>query len=304
MPEATLINGYAASEAGGAIATWEYSVSSGETVPTLGVPFPNTRVYVLDETLQHVATGEIGEIYVAAPHLSRGYLRQPALTAERFVADPTGVEPGARMYRTGDVGRSLPNGEIAYLGRADDQVKIRGHRVMLGEVEAALHSHNNVQDVAVTIAEAAGESRLVAYVVPREGTPSARDLREFAASRLPAYMVPAAFVWLESMPTTPTGKADRQALPAAGASVFAREVTYVAPRKRIETRLAQIWSRTLGVERVGIHDDFLDLGGDSLSAATIVVALAKELEVEVPLKGVFEYPTVATFAEAYFADAS
>jgi amino acid adenylation domain-containing protein len=297
LPAATLLLGYAASEAGGAIMT-----SVGPAVPegpvTLGTPFPYTRVALLDASLRSVLPGEPGEIYVGAPHLSRGYLRQPGLTAERFIADPTGDVPGARLYRTGDFGRVLANGEVEYLGRVDDQVKIRGYRVALWEVEAVLQDHGQVRDAAVWARHVGDHLQLAAAIVPRISNPPVRDLRAHVRARLPEYMMPSAFVFLEALPMTSTGKVDRLALaqlqiPASSSDPF------VAPRTDVERRVAEIWSQALGVDRVGMTDTFLDLGGDSLSAVQVIVGLQEAFGVQVPLEALFEPSTVAAFVHVH-----
>jgi amino acid adenylation domain-containing protein len=297
LPAATLLHGYAASEAGGAIMT-----SVCESVPdgpvTLGTPFPNTRVVLLDVSMRRTTPGDAGEIYVGARHLSRGYLRQPALTAERFIADPTGDVPGACLYRTGDLARVRADGEIDYIGRVDDQVKIRGYRVALWEIEAVLQDHAEVRDASVFVRSVGDRLQLVAAVVPRVSNPPVRDLRAFIRDRLPEYMLPSAFVFLEALPLTNTGKVDRQALartPVATSSA----VPFVEPRSDVERRVAGIWSEVLGVERVGMTDTFLDLGGDSLGAVQAVVGLQDAFGVQVPLDAFFDRSTVAALVDSY-----
>ncbi|MGH9238264.1 MAG: non-ribosomal peptide synthetase [Vicinamibacterales bacterium] len=296
LPNARLLNGYATSEAGGAVLVTECSTSPDR--PAVGRPFVNTRVVVLDAQLAPAAEGEI---YVSAAHLSRGYLGRADLTAARFVADPLG-EPGTRLYRTGDLGRIAEDGGIEVLGRVDDDVKIRGYRVNLIDVEAMLRCHPQVRDVAVSVDTTREEPRLVAYVVPHASTVTSMMLREFAEAQVPTYMVPSVFSFLDSLPTTSTGKLDRQALPPADVSRQQLERSYVAPRSSVETIIAQIWADALGLDRVGIHDDFLDLGGDSLIATQIVARVWETFATEVAFETLFERPTVAGMVEQCFPD--
>ncbi len=301
LPGAALLNLYGSSEvaadstghvlgAGGA--------GVGERVP-IGRPIWNTRVYVADAALQPLPAGAEGELYVAGAGVARGYAGNPAATAERFVPDPFALAPGGRMYRTGDRARWTPEGELEYLGRGDRQAKVRGFRIEPGEVEAALLELPQVREAAVSVREdAAGEKRLVGYVVPADGAGAApaelAELRARLAERLPEYMVPGAFVVLESVPLTASGKVDRRALPAPEAGVG---TAYVAPRTEAEAVLAGIWAEVLRVERVGVEDDFFELGGHSLLATQVVSRVRQELGVEVPLQAVFGASTVAALAE-------
>jgi amino acid adenylation domain-containing protein/thioester reductase-like protein len=275
------------------LAAWQ----GGDRLP-IGGPIANTRVYVLDAHMQPVPVGVPGELYVSGVGLARGYLRRPSLTAERFVPDPFAAEPGARLYRTGDVVRWLPGGTLEYLGRADDQVKIRGFRIELGEVEAALASHPQVAECATRVCQdAGGDRRLAAYIVCRTGqAPTAGDLRTYLLQKLPEYMVPSNFVTLEALPLTPSGKVDRKALPVVVGSRPGSDRAYVAPRTPLEEALASAWAEVLGVERIGVHDNFFDVGGHSLLAARLAARLAQATGVEVPLRALFEVPTVAGLA--------
>jgi acyl carrier protein len=237
-----------------------------------------------------------GELYVGGVGVGRGYLNQPALTAERFVPDPYAGVGGARMYRTGDLGRHLAGGEVEYLGRTDDQVKVRGFRIELGEIESVLLGYESVRAcVVVAKDDTLGGKRLVAYVVAAEGAEadSAR-LRAHAAERLPDYMVPSAFVLLEELPLTPNGKVDRKALPEPEGRGAGAE--YVAPRTPVEELLAGIWAEVLGVERVGVNDNFFELGGHSLLAIQVTTRIRELLGVEVPLRALFESPTIDRLA--------
>ncbi|AKJ03530.1 Malonyl CoA-acyl carrier protein transacylase [Archangium gephyra] len=263
----------------------------------LGKPIPNARVYVLDKHLQPVPVGVPGELCIGGNSVGRGYLGRPELTVERFVPDPFSDEPGARMYRTGDKARLLADGRVEFLGRVDHQLKIRGYRVELGEVEAALERHPAVREAVVVAREvAAGDKRLVAYAVAKSGQvvePGA--LREFVSGVLPDYMVPSVIVALEALPLTENGKVDRAALPTPVLDRMAEQ--WVAPRTPVEEVLAGLWGELLRVQRVGVNDSFFALGGHSLLAMQLVARVRNALRVELPLKEVFEAPTVAGLAE-------
>ncbi|HEX2081289.1 MAG TPA: amino acid adenylation domain-containing protein [Longimicrobium sp.] len=262
----------------------------------IGRPVPGSRVYVLDRTGAPVPAGVAGEAHVGGGGVARGYLGRPSLTAERFVPDPFAPEPGARMYRTGDRVRWLPGGELEFLGRIDHQVKIRGFRIEPGEIDAALRQHPGVRDGAVLVREdAPGKKRIVAYVV---GDADAEALRAHLRQRLPDYMVPGAFVALDALPLTPNGKLDRSALPAPALQAGA----YVAPRTETERVVAQVFATLLGIENVGAADDFFSLGGHSLLATRVVSRVGDALGVELPLRALFEHPTVQALAAA--ADAA
>ncbi|WP_164021359.1 non-ribosomal peptide synthetase, partial [Pyxidicoccus trucidator] len=283
---------------------------------TIGRPWSNVRVYVLDRSLAPVPVGVAGELYVAGVGVARGYHGLEGLTAERFVPDPFGAEPGARMYRTGDRVRWLEDGELEYLGRIDFQVKLRGFRIELGEVESALLAHPDVREaVAVVREDTAGDKRLVAYVssaarpggeepddesADSEPEPeqilSVTELRSFVKERLPEYMVPSAIVVLDTMPLAPGGKVDRKALPAPSEARRDEAVEHVAPRTPTEDLLAGVWAQLLGVERVGVHDNFFELGGHSLLATQLASRVRAAFQVELPLRDLFSMPTVAALA--------
>jgi hypothetical protein len=264
----------------------------------IGTPFPGTRAYVLDTGLRPVAAGTVGELYLAGPALARGYHGQPARTAERFVADPYGPA-GARMYRTGDFVTLGPDGRLGYVGRDDAQVKIRGFRIEPAEVAGAFAAHPDVaQVVALVRPDAAGEPRLVAYAAPAPGARlDGTALRAWAAGRLPEHLVPVAVAVLDALPITPNGKVDHAALPPvefAGA-------TGRSPRTGREEALAALFASTLGLARVGVDDDFFTLGGHSLLATRLAGAIRAGLGVDVPVRLVFDHPTVAALAAALAA---
>ncbi|MET0398037.1 MAG: AMP-binding protein, partial [Longimicrobiaceae bacterium] len=297
LPGATLLNLYGSSEVA-ADSTHHALGAAGaaaEERVAIGRPIWNTRVYVADAAMQPLPAGAAGELYVAGHGLARGYMGNPAATAERFVPDPFAPAPGERMYRTGDRARWTAGGELEYLGRADRQVKVRGFRIELGEVESALASHPAVRGAAVVLREDAGaERRLVGYwTCAAEEAPEAAALRAHLRTMLPEYMVPAALVRLDALPLTPSGKLDRRALPAPEAGAGAG---YVAPRGATEEVLAGIWGEVLGMERVGAEDGFFELGGHSLLATRVVSRVGRLFGVALPLRAIFEAPTVRELA--------
>jgi amino acid adenylation domain-containing protein len=267
-------------------------------VATIGRPIANTQFYLLDRNGQPVPVGVTGEIYIGGEGLTRGYLRRPELTAERFVPNPFNGDRGARLYRTGDLARYRADGNLEFLGRMDHQVKIRGFRVELGEVEAMLAQHPSVKEATACAREdLPGDKRLVAYVVANPGQSAlAEELRRFLKEKVPDHMVPAAFVTLERLPLTPSGKVDRRALPAPPEARADVQNDYVAPRTPTERTLVQIWSEVLRVRPLGIHDNFFELGGHSLLAMQVVSRLRDAFQVELPLRSLFECPTVAGLA--------
>jgi len=257
--------------------------------PPIGRAIANGRLYVVDAHGQPVPAGVAGELCVGGVSLARGYLRRPELTGEKFIPDPFGGEPGGRLYRTGDLVRWRADGQIEFLGRIDDQVKVRGFRIELGEVEAALRAVEGVTDAAVT----AQAERLVAYVA---GTPGAAELREALRRRLPEHLVPSVFVPLEKLPLSPSGKVDRKALPAPE-NLRPAEREYTAPRNELERQLAEMVAELLELEQVGVHDSFFELGGHSLLATRLISRIREHTGVELPLRSLFETPTVAQLAE-------
>jgi len=296
-----LLNGYGPTETAVG-ATLAFGWDPGRT-PPLGRLLPNVRGYVVNRHFQVLPPGVPGELLLGGPGVARGYHRRPDLTAERFIPDPFSGEPGARLYRTGDRVRWLPDGQLEFLGRTDEQVKIRGYRIEPGEVAAVLLQHEGVRDAAVIArADDGGDARLVAYVVaaeaalPAESNP-ARELREYLSRQLPDYMLPSAFVFLPVLPLTPNGKLDRKALPAPDDDDrrAAVERVYVAPRTAVEKILADIWSALLKVEQVGIHDNFFELGGDSILSIR-VVARANEAGLKLTVQQAYEHQTIEELA--------
>ncbi|NPC82856.1 amino acid adenylation domain-containing protein, partial [Pyxidicoccus fallax] len=267
----------------------------GHPVP-IGRPITNGPVYLLDKHLRPVPIGVPGELYVGGERLGRGYFNRPELTARTYVPDPFGSEPGARLYKTGDLARYLPDGRIEYLGRIDLQVKIRGFRVELGEIEELLRQHPAVKDCTVVALEAGGDRKLAAYVVAREQPPAQATLRAWLRERLPEHMVPASFTVLPALPLTPNGKVDRRALPAPEPA-RGDESSYQPPRTATEETLCRLWGSLLDMERVGIHDNFFHLGGHSLLATQLVSRVRAELGKELSLRTLFTGPTVAELAQ-------
>jgi amino acid adenylation domain-containing protein len=288
-------NAYAPTEA--TIYATAMLCSAGERQrPSIGRPIANMRVYILDAHQEPVPVGATGELYIGGVGVARGYLNRPELTAERFLQDPFADEADARMYKTGDLGRWLPDGTIEFLGRNDFQIKIRGFRIELGEIEARLIEHGGVREAVVVPREdVPGEKRLVGYVVFRTSG-EVGTVRTYLKQWLPEYMVPSALVVLDKLPLTANGKVDRKALPAPEGRPEGME-EYVAPRTPTEEVLAGIWAEVLRVERVGIHEDFFELGGHSLLATRVITRVREKLKIELPLRAMFESPTVMELAE-------
>ncbi|MER5498184.1 amino acid adenylation domain-containing protein [Streptomyces sp. NPDC002561] len=298
-PWCTLHNGYGPTETHGvtdhALPT---DVSRWPGVAPIGRPVGNTRLYVLDAHRRLVPPGVAGELYAAGVGLAHGYLRRQELTDERFVPDPYGAS-GSRMYRTGDLVRWLPDGTLDFLGRIDQQVKVRGIRIELGEIESALMEHEDMASCVVLAWEnGPGDKRLAAYCVPRDGHDiDMSTLRAWCARTLPEYMVPSAFVLLDRLPLTANKKVDRKALPAPEVERPELAQGYTAPRTPVEEQVARVWADVLGVDRVGVHDNFFQLGGHSLLAMRAVNGLANKMQVDVPVRDLFAHPTVAGLAE-------
>ena len=303
-----LLNGYGPTE-NTTFSTWYEVREVGESERTLpiGRPIGNSQAYVLDRELEPVAVGVRGELYVGGDGLARHYQNRGELTAERFIPHPFSATPGARLYRTGDLARYLGDGKLEYLGRADQQVKIRGFRIELGEIEAVLSQHEQVREAVVVAAErgAGGEKQLVGYVVAEDGAAlQTSEMRRHLGEKLPEQMIPSIFVQLTELPLTPNGKVDRRALPSPDISQQRGTDAYVAPRTPIEELTASIWQQVLGLEQVGIHDNFFELGGHSLLATQVVSRLRQTFSVELPLRALFESPTVEALAERINAASS
>jgi hypothetical protein len=298
-PQTLLINEYGPTET--VVGCSVYQVSAGQklsgSVP-IGRPISNMQLYVLNEQLQPVPVGVPGELYIGGEGLARGYLKRPELTADKFIPDHLGGKPGKRLYRTGDLARYQPDGNLEFLGRIDQQVKIRGYRVETGEVEAVLEQYPMIREAFVMAYDAeAGDRHLVAYLVASEGASvAASELREFVSAQLPDYMTPSAFVWLNELPLSASGKIDRRALPAPTVTREATGRAYVAPQTDAERLIAQTWQEVLKVEQVGLHDNFFDLGGDSFRVYEVHLKLRTNLSPSLSILDLFKYPTVEALA--------
>ncbi len=272
--------------------TW--ATVSGQREITIGRAVANTQLYVLDGELELVPQGVLGELYIAGAGVSLGYWKHPSQTAERFLPDPFSQAGGERMYRTGDVVRWRLDRELEYLGRADHQVKVRGYRIELEEIASVLGRHPDVYESVVVVREHAGDKRLAAYASARPGAETSEDaLKEHLEKRLPRYMVPSSITLLENLPKTPNGKIDRKALPNPDRVGHA---AVQKPRNDVEKKIAEIWQEVLGVEQVGIEDDFFALGGHSLLATQIMARVEDFFSVKIPLSKLFESSTVAAMA--------
>ena len=269
----------------------------GRETPTIGRPIANVQIYILDSEHNPVPVGARGEIYIAGDGLARGYLGRPELTAERFIANTYSGQPGSRLYRTGDLGRYRADGQIEYVGRADHQVKIRGYRIEIGEIEAALRENEAVEECVVVVRELEGEKRLVGYFVNERGDePNVTELRDFLKNRLPEYMIPGAFVMLDALPLTQNGKIDRGRLPEPKANRLSLREPYAPPRNEAEGIITTIWQEILKVDRVGLNDNFFDLGGHSLLMIKIHNKLQDVFNRKVPMVEMFRHPTVRGMA--------
>ena len=274
-------------------------VEAGEGPVLIGRPIANTQIYILDSRLQPVPVGVHGELYIGGDGLAQGYLNRPELTAEKFILSPFDDQPGARLYRTGDRARYRSDGNIELLGRVDNQVKIRGYRIELGEIETTLHQHPAVKESVVVTRErdSLGEKELVGYIVStQDSVASLSDLRGFLREKLPDYMIPSLFVLLNALPLTPNGKIDRSNLPPPDDSRPTLDQGFVEPRTEIEELVAQLWREVLKLDKIGIYDNFFELGGHSLLATRVVARLRKNFSIDLPLRRIFETPTVAGLA--------
>ena len=294
-----IVNLYGPTEASIGCVCYEVTGREGGKIP-IGKPISNVHVLILDRNMNPVPVGVAGELYLSGICLGLGYLHDEEKTKAVFVDNRFAEIHYAKMYKTGDLARYLPDGNIEFLGRIDHQVKIRGFRIELGEIESVLSHHPAVSEALVMAREdVPGEKRLVAYVVPsQERAPTISDLRSFLKTKLPNYMVPSVFMMLEALPLTPNGKVDRRALPVPDQGYPELDEPFVAPGTRVEEELAQIWRKVLGVERVGIHDNFFDLGGHSLLATQVISLVRQAFHLDLPLRSLFEAPTVAGLAES------
>ncbi|MGA9379337.1 MAG: amino acid adenylation domain-containing protein, partial [Phormidium sp.] len=268
------------------------------TVP-IGRPIANTELYILDQNLQPVPIGVPGELHIGGAGLARGYLNRPELTNEKFIPNPFRNQPNSRLYKTGDLARYLPDGNIEYLGRIDNQVKIRGFRIELGEIETILSQHPQVQtSIVIAREDTPGDKRLVAYIIPSvEATPTISEIQQYLKTKLPDYMVPSALVIQETFALTPNGKIDRRALPAPDFHSAQKDL-YVAPRTPVEEILAQVWTQVLKLNQIGIYDNFFALGGHSLLATQVISRLQEAFGISLPLRYLFESPTIAQLSQA------
>jgi len=301
VPDTKLINEYGPTETVVGCMNYETPVDRQKlgSVP-IGFPIDNMQTYLLDTLLQPMPIGVAGEMYIGGVGVARGYLNRPDLTAEKFIPDPFSQEPGARLYKSGDLARYLADGNIEFLGRIDHQVKIRGFRIELGEIEAVLGQHPSIRELVVLPWEAEPEGsdvRLVAYIVPDgDPMPSTTELREFLKGKLPDYMIPANYIKLDALPLTPNGKVDRKALPKPDSERPDLENIYIAPHTQVEKKLAEIWSQVIGIDKIGIHDNFFDLGGDSILSIQ-VISRANQAGIHLTPKQIFQMPTIAELAQ-------
>ncbi|MDZ8187884.1 MAG: amino acid adenylation domain-containing protein [Nostoc sp. ChiSLP02] len=293
-----LHNCYGPTEASIDTTFWTCQRGSNYTIAPIGHPITNAQIYILDENLQPVAVGESGELYIGGIGLARGYLNRPELTQEKFITDPFSSEKGTRLYKTGDLVRYNSDGNIEFLGRIDHQVKIRGFRIELGEIETVLSQYPALmQTLVVAREDVPGDKRLVAYLVASPGQiPSQVELRQFLQGRLPEYMVPSSFVFLDAFPLNPNGKIDRRALPAPDIS-HPISTNFVPPQNPTQEVLANIWAKVLRLQQVGIHDNFFELGGHSLLATQVMSRVRQALGIEIALQVLFENPTIANLAQ-------
>ncbi len=296
--ESVLFNCYGPTEASIEVTRFVCTQETNHSIASIGRPVANAQIYILNSNLQPVAVGESGELHIGGVGLARGYLNRPNLTAKKFIPNPFSNEPGAHLYKTGDLARYLPNGNIEFVGRIDDQVKIRGFRIELGEIEAVLSQHPAVQQTLVMPREdVLGDRRIVAYIIANQEQvpPNKSELRDFLLNNLPDYMVPAAFVFLDALPFYPSGKVDRSALPAPDISSLSSS-NFVAPRNPTEEVLAGMWAQVLETKQIGIHDNFFELGGNSLLAVKLFAQIEQKFGFKLPLATLFTSSTVEALA--------
>jgi amino acid adenylation domain-containing protein len=294
----TLVNNYGPTEATVVATSGPIARQRPDIRPPIGRPITNTAIHILDENLRLVSAGEIGEIFIGGAGVARGYLNRPELTAERFIPDPFSSVKDAHLYRTGDLARWLPDGQIAYVGRADEQIKIRGFRIEPNEIVSLLNSHPAVQASAVVAQEeSSGAKRLLAYIVSdATSSPSASELRALVLNQLPDYMLPSTFIRVDELPITANGKLDRDALPAADTSNTLQEDEFVAPRTPLEERVTAIIASLLGLDRVGVNENFFLIGGHSLLGTQLIARVRDAFGVDLSLRSIFDSPAPAQLA--------
>lgn len=299
MPRAEIVNFYNSSETqrgGGYFEFSKWHPGNQKDIPPLGQGVKDVQLLVLKETGALAGVNELGEICVRSPHLALGYMGDEALTKERFIINPYSGHICDRIYRTGELGRYLPDGNVEFVARGENQVSIRGYRVDMGEIESVLKSHANISNAVVSLHNGSSD-RLIAYLVPKsEAIFSLDEIRVFLRARLPNYMIPAAFVIRDSLPLTATGKIDRRLLAAVNLDQIDEQSMLVSPRNPMEESLARIWGNVLNLDKVGIHNNFFDLGGHSLLAIRVMSLIREVFGVEVPLRAMFEAPTIAELA--------
>jgi amino acid adenylation domain-containing protein len=293
-----LHNLYGPTEAAVDVTYWACSPKSKLSTVPIGRPIANTQIYILDSKLQPVPIGVAGELHIGGIGLARGYLNRPELTAEKFIADPFAQEPGARLYKTGDLSRFLPDGSIEYLGRIDHQVKIRGFRIELGEIESVLRQHPAIKEAVVVAREdTPGDKRVAAYFVPDNGAaPATAELRAFMREKLPEYMLPSVFVTLKTMPLSGNGKVDRKVLPKPDPADYAPTGTFAAPKDAVESQLVEIWQTLLGVKPIGVKDNYFELGGHSILAVKMMNRIAETFGKTLPIATLLQTPTIEQLA--------
>jgi acyl carrier protein len=292
---AVLLNMYGPTET--TIWSTTHRLDEVSSIVLIGRPIANTQIHILNGNLQPVPVGVTGELFIGGEGVARGYLNRPELTDEKFISDLFSNNSNARLYRTGDRARYREDGEIEFLGRVDQQIKLRGHRIEAGEIESVLRESKGVRECVVVSREVTtGDLRLIAYIVAEAET-EANDLRQFLQRKLPDFMVPAAFVFLDQLPLTPNRKIDRKALPAPSEFVADRQTAYVAPRTETEKKIAKLWQELLRVGTVGLHDNFFDLGGHSLLVVQAQARLQDLTGVNVSVVRLFQFPTVGALAK-------
>jgi len=306
LPNAVLYNLYGPTEAAVDVTAYTCPRDRDDKKLPIGSPIANTQIYILDPALNPVPVGVGGELYIAGVQLARGYANRPGLTAEKFIADPYAKSPGSRMYKTGDLCRYLPGGEIEYLGRIDHQVKLRGFRIELGEIEAVLRGHPAIKDCIVLVRGTDMEKAIIAWYIPEEGqSPVPEDLRQYIIRHMPEYMAPNFFIPLDAFPLTSNGKLDRRGLPDVNLKKDRPKTRFVSPRNRLEAHLAELWREILGVKTLSMYDNFFDIGGNSLKAAVLINRLQEEVDKKLHVGMVFQAPRIAEFAmfaQEYFTE--